>query len=59
MREVLQHLSNIRRWVDVNDFIASLGLGMIGAGLWMIYPPAALIIIGAVLFIIGLLRSRG
>lgn len=39
------------------DGFCLVGLGLVGAGVWMIYPPAALIVVGAALFILGLIGS--
>lgn len=36
-----------------NDVIGVLGLAGIGAGLWMWWPPAALMVVGALLLAIA------
>lgn len=41
------------RW----DILTFAGLATVGVGLWMIYPPAALICIGAALCFVGWARS--
>lgn len=38
----------------VRDLIALAGIGLVGTGCWWLCPPAALIVVGAVL-LIGLL----
>ena len=43
----------------LNDAMAFGGLLLLGAGLWFIYPPASAVVVGAALFAIGVLRSRG
>ncbi len=43
----------------LNDAMAFGGLLLLGAGLWFIYPPAAAVVVGAALFAIGVLGSRG
>jgi len=51
-------LKPLLKWVDGNDLIVAAGLGMVARGIWMIHPPSAWIVVGAVVFIIGVLRSR-
>lgn len=43
--------------VDVAFALA--GLGAVGAGVWMIYPPAAYILTGALAIAVAYVRSRG
>lgn len=50
MRERLRQLVAL---FDLRDTIAFGGLGMVGYGISMIYPPAAYIVCGAVLFWLG------
>lgn len=50
MRERLRQLAGL---FDLRDAIAFGGLGMVGFGLHLIYPPAAYIVCGAVLFWLG------
>ena len=38
---------------DLRDVLAFIGLSLLAVGVWMIYPPAAFILVGAVLFLIG------
>ena len=42
------------RW----DVVALVGLGLVGAGLWFVYWPLALIVPGAVLVVVGILGAR-
>lgn len=41
------------------DVLTLLGIGMVGAGLYFIYPPLALIVPGALLLLLGLVAGRG
>jgi hypothetical protein len=50
MRERLRQLVSL---FDLRDAVAFGGLGMVGYGISMIYPPAAYIVCGAVLFWLG------
>lgn len=44
---------------DGYDVVVFLGAGLVGLGLWWIYPPAALVVVGASLVGTGLfLASR-
>lgn len=40
--------------MDRNDVMTVIGIGCLAGGLWMIYPPAALIGLGLALIGIGL-----
>jgi hypothetical protein len=40
---------------DIKDLFFFGGLGAAGVGLWLIYPPAALIVVGGIVFAVGLL----
>ena len=42
------------RW----DVVALVGLGLVGAGLWFVYWPLALIVPGAGLVVVGILGAR-
>lgn len=39
--------------MDLHDVLTVCGLIMVGVGLWWIYPPVALIVVGAILFWAG------
>jgi len=41
---------------DLHDILALLGLLLIGAGVWWVYPPAALILVGAILLGVAVTR---
>lgn len=41
---------------DLHDTLTLVGAALVAAGVWWIYPPAALILLGAVLVGIGVLR---
>lgn len=51
-------LKQILQWIDGNDLMVMVGLGIAARGIWMVHPPSAWIVVGAVVFIIGVLRSR-
>lgn len=38
---------------DVVDYLVTGGLAALGWGLWQVYPPAALIVVGGLLFGLG------
>lgn len=46
-----------RRGPDRADALGLIGLGCLGAGLWMWWPPAALMVVGAVLVLVSLLGA--
>lgn len=45
--------------VTLYDVLTVLGIGMVGAGLYFVYPPLALIVPGALFVTLGLLAGRG
>lgn len=48
----------MRYKADYTDLIAVIGLALLAAGLYFIYPPLALVIPGAVLLLVGLAAGR-
>lgn len=42
----------------VFDVLALIGTGLIGVGAWWIYPPAALMIVGAILLTLSIFGAR-
>lgn len=50
MRKLLPKLAGL---VDLRDGFAFGGLALVGYGLYAVYPPAAFIVVGAVLFWMG------
>lgn len=44
---------------EAKDIFLFGGLGMASVGLWQVYPPAALIVCGGILFAIGLFWYMG
>jgi hypothetical protein len=42
------------RKLDRFDVLTVVGLGMVSAGLWWVYPPVALIVCGALLMAAGM-----
>lgn len=49
-------MDNTRTRGILRDTLAFGGLGLVGYGVYAIYPPAAFIVIGAVLFVLGVRR---
>lgn len=45
--------------LSVAMIFCATGLGLVAAGLVLIYPPAAFIVVGGVLFTLGLLIDLG
>lgn len=45
--------------VDLNDLVFLVGLGILGAGLWLWWPPASLMITGGILVLAAFLRAWG
>ena len=43
---------------DMRDVFVLAGTGLIGAGCWMVYPPAGLIAPGAILVAVAVLGVR-
>lgn len=43
---------------DLSDLLILLGVGCAGAGLWMVYPPAALVAVGIFLTALGVAGAR-
>lgn len=44
--------------VDVRDALGIIGLGLLGYGCWLIYPPAAFIVPGVVLVGVAIFGTR-
>jgi hypothetical protein len=44
---------------DIKDVLLFGGLGMVGYGVWHIYPPSAMILVGGILFTIGVYWYHG
>lgn len=43
--------------IDASDVLIVMGLLLLGAGLWWLSPPLALIIVGTVLLLVGLVGA--
>ena len=41
--------------VDLNDFLIIVGVILFSVGLWWIYPPIALVVVGAAFVLFGFL----
>lgn len=48
----------IRKTFDVRDAMLASGLGLLGAGLWAVWPPAALIVPGAIISAVAIFANR-
>jgi len=48
-----------RVWIEGKDVFLFGGLALAGYGVWQIYPPSAMILIGGVFFAIGLFWYMG
>jgi len=46
-----------RAAVGAPDVMALAGLGLLGAGLWMVWPPLALMVVGGLLLALGLVGA--
>lgn len=44
--------------VDWRDACGAIGLCLIGAGVWLVYVPAALIVVGALMLALAVLSAR-
>jgi len=42
---------------DLNDLVALVGLLLLGAGLWLISPALALMVVGGLLVLLALIRA--
>lgn len=43
--------------VDATDVLATLGLALMSVGLWMVSPALALLVIGLMLFCLGIVAG--
>jgi len=48
----------LKKIFDIEDMLTVGGIGMVGAGIWFIYWPAALIIVGIFCASLGVMGSR-
>lgn len=53
MKKLISILAAVTGHIDLRDVIAFGGLGLLGYGLHAIYPPAAFVTVGSLLFWIG------
>ena len=53
MRLTKEQLSRVAK-SSINIIFTSIGISMAGYGAWLIYEPAAFIVIGAAVFYLGL-----
>lgn len=44
---------------DAKDIMAVAGTASIGWGLWQVYPPAALVVVGVILLGLSVAAARG
>ena len=45
--------------LDRRDYVGLIGLAMLGAGFWMVFPPAGFVVPGAVLTAVAIFGVRG
>lgn len=46
-------MGKLKNPFDLNDLFVFAGLGVLGYGLWLMYPPMAYVVTGAALFLLG------
>lgn len=46
-------------WFDRRDIVGLAGLALVGAGAWWVFPPAGLIIPGAILVSVAIFGVKG
>lgn len=44
--------------IDLSDLLVVVGVGLIGVGLWLVYPPVALVVVGGLCLAGGLVGAR-
>jgi len=59
MLELPQDKPPRRVWIEGKDVFLFGGLALSGYGVWQIYPPSAMILIGGVFFALGLFWYMG
>ena len=42
----------------LSDLLALVGLSMLGSGLWLVHPPSALVTLGTLFIVTGVLGAR-
>ena len=52
-------VKKLEKLIDINDVFVFTGIGLVGYGLWLIYPPMCWIVIGILFMAIGWLRAGG
>jgi hypothetical protein len=60
MKKWAQQIAEALRRLDLdhNDRCVFGGLGSVGVGLWLVYPPAAFIVVGAFFVALGLRGAK-
>lgn len=48
-----------KQWFDRRDFVGLAGLCLLAYGLWLIFPPLALIVPGAILTAVAIFGVKG
>ena len=46
-------------WFDRRDFVGLVGVGLIGYGAWLVFPPAGFIVPGAIMAGVAIFGVRG
>lgn len=44
--------------IDIRDGVASVGLALVASGLWWVYEPSALIVVGSFLVFVAVKGGR-
>jgi hypothetical protein len=59
LREALTAIGNwCRETFDVRDAMLACGLGLLAAGLWQVWPPAALVVPGTIITAVAIFANR-
>ncbi len=53
MQKLKAKLSRLQCPFDSSDLLIAIGLFMLGIGLWWVYPPCSLIVVGSIIVWVG------
>ncbi len=51
-------IKNLTGLIDARDVLGAVGLGLLAYGLWLVWPPAAAIVPGAVMTGVAVFGTR-